>query len=157
MLRRSLMITAGACAALALAACSTAQAQKIEAQAVADLGLVATGLETFSPLLAAIPGAPAGAITDAEAIIAEISAAAATVTSTTTEVAAQPIVSQIEGYFNSLLSIVSGISLPASAAKYLTAAKTLLPLIEAAVGLAIAVGVPSTGMPPAEARAILAS
>lgn len=158
MLRRSILRTTALAAVLIapMAACTTGQIQTVEAQALSDLSLVSSGIQAFGPLFSATTGVSATAVAAAEAIISDITAAAATISSATTDTAAQPVVTKIEGYVTALLSIAGQYTLPANVSAILVAAKALLPVIEAAVGIVIAAA-PANGMMPTQARQILAA
>jgi hypothetical protein len=159
LLRRALMAST---ALVAVTACANMTVTRIAQQALTDTQLLASGVAKIIPQLGSIPGITAAVESSATSIINNIDSAAATLSSTITTVQAQPSESKIEGYFDSLVTILGtfGTLIPAPIGTILTAAEVLLPFILQTVGLPVAAstryGAAAAKMTVAEARVILA-
>lgn len=156
--RRSILIgAAGLPAALALESCAGQQTvPAVLQQAAQDVALLGNGLSTVVPKLSSL--VDAGTVAKAQSWLGTITGAAAQLAQLPTTAAAQPIVQQVESAVNAIL----GVAAPLLAAvptvgPILTAAAALLPSIESAVGLAVAMIPQAGGMSPDEARLVLAA
>ena len=152
---------------VSLAACANTEATA--STYVGDAQAVVTSLQTLlaNPKVAAAIPAPTLAVIRADLQTAQTAAAdlqtqlTTSTTSTTSTQAAD--VRAIANLVNAVVSVASSLPLPAPAPTILTAAATLLPLIESAVGIAGAttttapaiLGAPGS-MSPAAARLVLA-
>jgi hypothetical protein len=153
----------GSTALVAVSACTNLTPAQIAQQALTDTQLLASGVAKIIPQLSTIPGITAAVQASATSIINKIDSAAGTLSATITNETAQPIEAQIEGYFDSLVTIMDtfGTLLPADINSILVAAEVLLPFILQTVGLpapasAIYSSAKATSMTVAQARVILA-
>lgn len=144
-----------------LAACSsTTPPDPNLSQAVQDVNALSAGL---SGMLAGLSASGAAGLTPdvlatVNGAIANLKTAAAAIAKTATAVAAQPVVQQVEGYVNTVVSVLGALPLPPPISTVLEAASVLLPIIEAAVGLltpAAKMKAAPASMTPDQARLIL--
>lgn len=143
---------------LLLSACSTGQsASQVTAQVLTDINLEASGLANALPMLAAQHSIPPATVGQAEALVAKVQAAAATMSATVTSAQAQATGTQIETDVNGLVSLLAGMPLPPAISGVLQAAVVLLPIIEAGVGMVVPVGASPSAMSAAQARMVLAA
>lgn len=139
----------------ALTACGTTPAA-LEAQTITDLGLLANGLTAFGPLLSSLTGVPTAILTTVSTDIGLALGFVKAAQAATTQAAAQGPVAEVETYFGLALSDLQNVTLPTEAQTIVTALSVLLPVVEAAVGIATnAVGASSPAA-VAVARATLA-
>ena len=145
---------------MALAACSAGQIAKVEkvsGQVVSDVNIIASGVSAILPGLSALGSVGSGVASAVGALVADAKSAAGAVSTALTTVAAAPFVSTVSADIKAVTTALSGVSLPSSIAGVLAAAKSLLPLVESAVGIATAVLAEPGGMSPEEARMVLAA
>lgn len=166
-MRRRRLLALTPAAAIALAGCAggapgAPSAQNV-AVAIQDVGLIATGLGNALPQLAAlnVPGLTPQVLATCKTALLGIQACAQAIKGATTPEAAQPTVAQVETYLNAIVGALAGLPLPPPINTALLAATILLPLIEAAVNMAVP---PSTTLPapaatpamtPDQARGVL--
>jgi hypothetical protein len=147
---------------------SGAPGATMEAVVLSDLKLVATGLSNSLAGFASVSGLDPAATAKVQALIGKIATDSNSIVSTMQASAAQPIVAQIGAGVSELTSIFSmaGIVVPPPFSLVLQAVTTLLPFIEAGVGLLTTQTVHSstsvklseaTGMSVDTARATLAA
>jgi starvation-inducible outer membrane lipoprotein len=149
------MLTSAAALALALAGCATAPAATISNEAVTDLNLIASAFQPLGDAVASMAGATPAVIAQVNTDIAQLEAAALAVAPGVSTAVAQPSVATVGSAFQSILAALQGLTLPSNIQAVLMAAETLLPLIQAAVGIAVAVGASETAMTPDQARLVL--
>lgn len=137
-----------------LAACAGQTPTTIAASVVKDISLLSVGFTALLPTLSTVPGVATPILTEIAAYIAKAEVLAQSVSGTITVATAQPIVSQIETYFNEALALLGTVPLPANVTLVINAVKTILPIVEVAVGIATA-SVAKTGLTPDQARAVL--
>ncbi len=124
----------------ALAGCATAQeAATVTADIANEVQAIGTQV---AAVLSAAGLASAGAIA---ADVSALSSAASAVVAGLAVTAAQPFVTQVVTAYNQLVKDIGTVTLP-SVATILSAAQTLLPEIETAVGLVVALTAPRSGM-----------
>ena len=155
--------TALSAASLMLAGCAGLTAQTV----VSDAQLIATKLASFVPLLSAVPGIPAAAVTLVNTLSADVSQAAALAGTLYTSVApsaANTTIQNIKKAIEGALAIADAppvSTLIAGAVPGLTlalqAASVLVPALFTAFGLPAPAGVAAAGMSEAQARAVLSA
>lgn len=155
--RRTMLIGA---AAVPLAACSSAQPDPNLTQAVADVNALSAGLSGMLAGLSAsgVSGLTPDVLATVNGAIANLKTAAAAIAKTATAVAAQPVVQQVEGYVNTVVSVLGALPLPPPISTILEAASVLLPIIETTVGLlapTAGMRMKAAAMTPDQARLIL--
>jgi hypothetical protein len=137
----------------------------LSAAIVSDIQIIGSGLSGALAAFEAVSGLSPAQVTNIQAAISGIESAAVTVNGTLTTNAALPIVNQIANDFSALQSLLSAFTLPPAVKNIMNAVVTLLPYIEAGVGIltmsnsAASVSVAkseATGLSAAQARAILA-
>jgi hypothetical protein len=155
--RRSLLASIAPLATLAvLGGCATTTpTATISNEAVTDLDLIASAFEPLGDAVASMAGATPAVIAKVNTDIAQLEAAASAVAPGVSTAVAQPSVTTVGSAVQSILTALQGLTLPTNIQAVLTAAETLLPLIQAAVGIAVAVGAPTAAMTPDQARLIL--
>jgi hypothetical protein len=153
--RRALL--ASSVAVLGLAGCATTTTSTVAATVVSDAGLIADGLLSLLTSVGSIVGITPATVAAIGNYVAQAKAAAATIVPTITAALAAPSVQTIGSAVSSIMSALGSFSLPASIQTLLTAAQTLLPVLETAVGIAVAVAATPGGMTADQARAILAA
>jgi len=139
-----------------LAGCANLTAAQVTAQVVQDVNTIAVGLSAEIPALQALSILSSPVATAATSLISDIKVVAASVSSSLTTTAAQPLVLKIEGNVNALVSLLASFPLPSQISLVLKAAVVLLPVIESAIGLAVPAAA-SQSMTPAQARQVLLS
>ena len=125
---------------------------------VTDINLIASGLNGALAAFEAVTGLDAAAVAAIQKDIVSIVAAASTLATTVETNVAKPVAQQIAADFASLESVLSGVTLPPALKSILNAAATLLPYVEAAVGILTSSTVAkaeATGLTADEARLIL--
>lgn len=130
-------------------------APSVPPAALSDLNLIADALEALMPQLGLVSGLSAAAINTATQAITDLQAAADAVAAADTIAAARPIVARIASDVSAVIGALSAANLPEALTRALQAASVLLPIIEAAVGLAASAGAGISTMTPAQARATL--
>lgn len=140
----------------ALAGCATLTAAQVTTQVVQDVNTVAVGLSAEIPALQSLNVIPAAVATVATTLINDVKTVAATISTSLTTTAAQPLVSKIEGNVNALVTLLASFPLPTNISLVLKAAVVLLPVIETSIGLVVPAAASKT-MTPAQARQILLS
>jgi hypothetical protein len=158
--RRLLQTTALTAPALALAACSAGSVTStstVAQQVIADVSTLALGVASLLPALGTLKGIPADAIAKAGTAINTITAAATQISGTITQAQALPIIQNIGANVNTLISVLTPFLglLPPPYGTVIMAAQVLLPVIEAAVGLAVPPA--AGGMSVDHARMVLRS
>lgn len=128
--------------------------QKIS-QVAADVAAIADGLAGVLPSLGQVSGIDAGTVAKVGGYVADLQKVAATLAGAGTTAEAQPLVKQVEQFVNAIAGALAGLALPPPIGPAITAASVLLPVIEAAVNLAVPAAAPAGAMTPDEARAIL--
>jgi hypothetical protein len=133
-------------------------ASQIAQQTLSDVQLFASGVSKLLPIVSTLTGIQPAEVVSITTLINQIDTAAAGISSTITTTAAQPIIAQIGGYFNELLVLlpVLGVVLPPPIPEIIAAAKVLLPYIETAVGMLVAVSATPGAMSVEQARTVLA-
>lgn len=132
----------------------------ISAAVVEDIQLIGSGLSGALSGFETITGISPAAVAKIEGYVTAIEAGAASVATTVAANVAKPIATQIATDFSALETALGGITLPAVIQSVLSAVKTLLPYVEAGVGILTAASVKAaeeTGMTVDEARLILAA
>lgn len=107
------------------------------------------------PQLGLVTGLSTTVIDTATQAIVGLQSAADAVATADTLAAARPIVVRIASDVSAVISALSAVELPEALSRALQAAAVLLPIIEAAVGLAAPAGAATSAMTPAQARAAL--
>lgn len=152
MLRRAILA-----APLAVAACSGAPMPPTQTIAVVaqDVQIIADGLSRAMTQIAAlgVKGLTPALLDICQSALSGISSVAKAIGATTSVADAQPLVVRVEGYVNSFVGALSLLPLPAEIKTALVAATVLLPVIEAAVNIAVPAA--STAMTPDQARTAL--
>ena len=151
--RRLLLMGLAALPAATLAGCASGPA--VAPTTISDVNLIATGLKALMPQLGLVTGLSTTAIDTATQAIVDLQSAADAVATADTIAAAQPLVVRIASDVSAVIGALSAVELPDALNRALQAASVLLPIIEAAVGLAAAVGAGIGVMTPARARAAL--
>lgn len=151
--RRLLLAGLAALPAASLVGCVSGP--EIPPAALSDLNLIANALKALMPQLGVVSGLSAAAINTATQAIMDIQTAADAAATADTIVAARPLVIRITTDVNSVVDALSAVSLPEGFTRTLQAASVLVPIIEAAVGLAIPAGTEAGAMTPPQARAWL--
>lgn len=164
MLRRDLFKSVSVVALVgAFAGCSAVSPAQDISQAVSDLQLIAQSFTAALPAFSRIVGINSQSLSQIQSWIANITAAASGIASAANAAAAQPFVQQVESDLNAIVGALSGLPLPAPISTVLAAAGVLLPVVEAAVGLALPPSSPARSlaarrpMTPDQARAALRS
>ena len=156
--RRSLLATSAMLASgAALVACSltTTQIATVSAQVVSDAKLLGNGLTALIGAFGSLNVIPANVVTTIDSDLSQALTAASSVSSAMTQAVAGTVINQVAAGFSAALTVISSYQLPSSMQTIIAAIQTLLPLVEAAVGLLTAPKLASTGMTPTQARAIL--
>lgn len=156
-MHRRALLAASALALMSGCAMSNTSANAVTATAAADLKLIADACLPLATALADMSGVAPSVVMQINADVAQLEAAAAVVQPGVAVAIAAPSVSTVASTVSSIITMLSGMTLPASITQILTAAQTLLPLVEAAVGIAMAVAVRTTAMTPDQARGVLAT
>lgn len=138
--RRAFLGTSSALAlALSLGACAGQQPNVIVQKLAAYAQSFANGARNLIAELQAagqsIPGLSADIIARIEQIATAIGQEAQALQQAASEAAAQPIVKQIVGYVNQLVTVASSLPLPPPVMIIVQAMAVLLPLVEALVGV----------------------
>lgn len=142
---------------LGVAACAGKTAAQVGQTVVSDVQLIGNALSASLPALAVVSGLSASAVSSIQAAIGQIGTIGQQIVAGMTVAQGQPLVQQIETDFGTVLGIVSGLPLPGGISQVIAAVQILLPVVEAAVGMAVAAGAPAGAMTPAKARLILAT
>lgn len=132
----------------------------ISADAVADIKLIGSGLTGALSEFESITGLDANTVAAITTDISKIEAAALGIATTVETNIALPVVQQIGLDFAALQSALSGFNVPPAVTNILKAVATLLPYVEAAVGILTNVTVSAaagSGLTENEARATLAA
>lgn len=151
--RRLLLLGLAALPAATLAGCASGPA--VAPDTINDINLIATALKALMPQLGQVAGLSAAAMDTATQAIMDIQAAADAVTTADAIAAAQRLVVRIASDVSAVIDALSAAELPDALGRALQAASVLLPIIEAAVGLAAPAGAATGVMTPAQARAAL--
>lgn len=151
--RRTLLAGATALAATTLAACATGT--PTPATVAQDVTLIATAFTKVLPNFVSIAGISSATTATVNQAIVDLQAAAAAVSGADTTVSAQPVVARVEADVGAVIAVLAGLPLPGPISTVLEAAAVLLPVIEAAVGIAAAAGTAPGTLTPAQARAAL--
>jgi hypothetical protein len=157
--RRNALRAIAASAIVTTSACATFD--PTVGQVSSDVALVATGLQGALQQLGSIPSLSisAAALSTAGSAIASLQALAAQVAQASSVAAQQPLIQKIATYAGTVLSVLTpAIALIPGAqgvAAALAAVQVLLPVILAAVGLALPASAAPSGMTSGEARLIL--
>lgn len=133
-------------------------AATLSAEVVTDIKLIGSGLSGALSAFSAITGLGADAVTKIEGYISSIESVASSVATTIETTAGKPIVTQIQDDFAELTALLAPVALPIALMNILKAVETLLPYVEAAVGILTAAAVSasqSSGYTADEARAVL--
>jgi hypothetical protein len=150
MLRRSILV-----APLALAACNGASPSSTIATIAQDVQIIGAGLSKALTRVQAlnVKGLSPELLAICQTALANIQTAAVTLSAVSLPADAQPLVVKVEGSVNAIVGTLSALPLPAEIQTALVAATILLPVIEAAVNLAV----PSVSQPMTadQARATL--
>lgn len=155
--RRALLGATSGAILIGLGACTAAQIIAVTKQVADDTSLVASGLQKALPLIAAIAGIPAPTVTLVTGIVTGIVTAASVVASAIDTPTAQKAITQVVGGVSSITQALSAFSMSAALSDVLSAAESLLPGIQQAVGLAPAASASFKAMSPDQARIVLAS
>ncbi len=151
--RRLVLAGLAALPAAPLGGCVSGPA--ITPTAINDIGLIAAALKVLMPQLGLVSGLSTAAIDTATQAIMDLQAAADAAATANTIAAARPVVTRIAADVNAVIGALSAASLPDALTHVLQAASVLLPIVEAAVGLAAPAGAGTGVMTPAQARAAL--
>jgi hypothetical protein len=130
----------------------------ISATVVTDLQLIGSGLQSALTTFGTLTGINSGTLEEIEKDVSSISAAALSVATTVETNIAKPIAQQIATDFAALQGAIGNIALPSILEDILKAVATLLPYVEAGVGILTAATVgaaEATGLTADEARLIL--
>jgi hypothetical protein len=130
----------------------------ISATVVTDLQLIGSGLQSALTTFGTLTGINSGTLAEIEKDISSISAVALSVATTVETNIAKPIAQQIATDFAALQGAIGNIALPSILEDILKAVATLLPYVEAGVGILTAATVgaaEATGLTADEARLIL--
>jgi hypothetical protein len=132
---------------------------KTLAQIVSDVSLIANGIGSILPQLSALAGLSDSARTTIQAAIAGIKLVADQIKGIASTADGQPLIQQLEGYLNAIISALAMLPLPPQISVILQAAMVLLPILEALVGLLMKPAANRFGsaMSPDAARLVLAS
>lgn len=149
----------GLSAALALSSCTNGGTNADLVRVSTYANAIASGLKNVLPQLASVTGVSAGIMEKVSADVADIQAVAATLQTTSTANAAQPMVSRIEGDVSAVLGALAGIPLPSPIGQVIAAVNVLLPVIETIVGVVVPSGAANKAaaahMTEAQALAVL--
>lgn len=151
--RRILLAGLAALPAASLTGCASGPA--VTPSTINDVNLIATALRALMPQLGLVTGLSTTVIDTATQAIVGLQSAADAVATADTLAAARPIVVRIASDVSAVISALSAVELPEALSRALQAAAVLLPIIEAAVGLAAPAGAATSAMTPAQARAAL--
>jgi len=130
----------------------------ISATVVTDLQLIGSGLSSALSTFSALTGINSGTLATIEKDVSAISTAALSVATTVETNIAKPIAQQIATDFASLQANLASVTLPSILDDIVKAVATLLPYVEAGVGILTASTVgaaEATGLTADEARLIL--
>lgn len=130
----------------------------LTAAVVADIKVIGSGLTGALTAFEAVTGLDGALVAKVQSIVASIETAALSVTTAIETNIAKPIVVQIQSDFAALQSALAPISLPTAIDNILKAVETLLPYVEAGVGILTAATVgaaEATGFTHDEAFGIL--
>ncbi len=155
MLRRSFLMTT---ALVSVAGCATLSQtfNKNLAQIISDVSLIANGVGSLLPQIAALTGLSAAAITTIQQAITAIKSIADQIKGISSTADAQPLVQRIESYLNTIVGALAVLPLPPPISVILQAATVLLPIVEALVGMLVTAKPMAGTMSPDSARLILA-
>ncbi len=156
-MQRRAFLASSALAFLAGCTASTTSTAIVTATAAADLKLIADACLPLATAIAGTAGVSPGMVEQINVDVAQLEAAAVAVQPGVAVAIAAPSVSSVASVLSHILAMLSGFALPSNVTAILTAAQTLLPLVEAAVGIAVAVAARAGTMTPDQARAVLAS
>lgn len=151
--RRLFILGLAALPAATLAGCASGPA--VAPATINDINLIATALKSLMPQLGLVAGLSTTAIDIATRAIVDLQSAADAVATADTTAAAQPLVVRIASDMSAIIGALSAAELPEALSRALQAASVLLPIIEAAVGLAAPAGAGIGTMTPVQARAAL--
>lgn len=158
-MKRRAVLLATCAMGLALGACSTlTKANAAVAAASSDVTIIANGLGDVLTQLGSLGNIPADVISTVTKAVSGIKAVASSLSGAATETAAQPLVQQIEGYVNAVVSTLAGLSnlLPSPITLALQGASVLLPVIEGAIGMLTTTAPTASAMRMTSAEARLA-
>lgn len=158
LIRSATMIPIG----LVLADCAALSSiPNVTAQVVSDINVIADGVAAILPGLSAVGSVGAAIASAVGALVSDAKGAASAVSTAITTVAAQPFVSTVAADITAAITAVKSITLPSGITNILSAAQSLLPFVQQAVGLGqtLISAIPLAGpaMSPDAARAILAA
>jgi hypothetical protein len=125
---------------------------------VTDIKLVGSGLTGAMAEFEAVTGLDAALVTTIEGYITSIQTAASSIATTVATNIAKPIVTQIAADFEAMKTELETVTLPEAVSKILAAVETVLPFIEAGVGILTAATVgaaEATGLSRSEAESVL--
>ena len=151
MSRRALLGASALVLPFGLAACQESLTT-VPSTAVTDLNLMSQALTAQLPLLQA-DGVDAATIAKVQAQVTAIAGQVATVTITMLEAEAQPVVNQVATDVGAVETALGNITLPAAVQKVIAAVEALIPVVQVAVGIAVAAGAQT--MAPEDARQVL--
>lgn len=154
-MHRRAFLASSALAFLTGCAASTTSANSVPVTAAADLKLIADACLPLTAAIASMASVPPALVTQINSDVAQLEAAAAAVQPGIAVVVAAPRVSTVASAISSIVTALSVVSLPANVTQILTAVQTLLPLVEAAVGIAVALASRTNVMTPEQARTVL--
>lgn len=123
-----------------------------------DAQLIADALEAILPTIKTLVGISQKTYDKIAAVVASIKSTASALASSSTASSAASLVSSLVSGVASVVAALGGVAMPSWITVALDAAGALLPILEAAVGIAKApTAALAPAMPPAEARRILAA
>jgi hypothetical protein len=125
--------------------------------AVNDAQLIVAALTPLGNQIATMSGVTPALVAQIDAEVAQAEAALPVIQPGVAQAVAAPSVTTIGSVVSSVVSALQGFALPDNVKDVLAAVQTLLPLVEAAVGIAIAVAAKPGAMTPGQARAVLAT
>jgi hypothetical protein len=129
--------------ALALGGCQLPDATTM-ADVVQKTKALADGLAGILPALGAVAGIDPKVVAEVGGYIANIEALATAIAGASTRGAAQPLITQIEGYVNAILGVLVMVPLPPPLPMILQAAAVAVPIIEGLLGMAVKPSAPRT-------------
>lgn len=157
MLRRLLLSTLPALPILAVAGCTVSSGLTLSTQTAGDVVNVAAGVSSVMVLIAQSSGMAPEIVAKVANLVAKVRAAAATIVPGMLRAVAVPSVLTISQSVDDLITLLAGLpSVPEKVLQVLRATQTILPLVEAAVGVSFssAARVP-TQTTPDQARSVL--
>ena len=140
---------------VALAGCTSAEIAKVTNTVVTDAKLLSNGFEAMLTSLASVGAIPQSIVSAVDSYLAKALSFASSINADMTQNEAAGPVAQIGSAVSSVITGLAAYKLPANVEAVLKAIQTLLPVIEAAVGLLGSTAV-ATGLTVAQARAVLA-